>query len=129
LKDLNICDYSLLIGIHNVDKNIVEEDEEGKMQIPSNTRQTQTYRGSAFQRDYGGMKGKGPEGGQKIYFIGLIDILTVYDFKKMSESLFKSLFNDKNAISAIPPKEYCKRFYDFVKEKNRVNYCITDSII
>jgi len=113
LKELNICDYSLLIGIHNVDKN-TEAEEDIKTQI---SRQTQVYKGSIFQKDYGGMKGRGPEGTQRIYFIGLIDILTVYDFKKMSESLFKSLFNDKNAISAIPPKEYCKRFYDFVKEK------------
>ena len=47
---------------------------------------------------------------KEVYYISIIDILTTYDLKKKGENLLKSVFNDPNQISAIPSKDYRKRF-------------------
>jgi 1-phosphatidylinositol-4-phosphate 5-kinase len=46
--------------------------------------------------------------------LGIIDTLTNYDAKKKAEHFFKSIaFGD--TISAIPPKEYADRFFNFIE--------------
>lgn len=49
-----------------------------------------------------------------LYFLGIIDILTPYDTKKKSEHFFKSLTQDKHAISSVKPSEYGNRFMGFM---------------
>eukprot|EP01133_Synstelium_polycarpum_P007751 gene7751-9086_t len=44
-----------------------------------------------------------------VYFLGLIDTLTTYDFKKRGEHALKSVLFDKKQISAISPKDYRAR--------------------
>ncbi|KAI9313741.1 hypothetical protein BX666DRAFT_1973038 [Dichotomocladium elegans] len=53
--------------------------------------------------------------GLSLYFVGIIDILTPYNFVKRSEHMWKSITQDKNAISAVNPKMYGKRFLGFMK--------------
>jgi len=51
--------------------------------------------------------------GQEIIFLGIIDILVEYEFRKEAEHLLKSAFyGDK--ISVIPPADYAERFNNFV---------------
>jgi len=75
---------------------------------------------SIFQKDFGGMKSyRVAEDdteilGEEIVFVGIIDTLIAYEWKKQSEHLIKSLISDGNQISVIPPPEYKDRFLRFV---------------
>ncbi|CAM8951266.1 unnamed protein product [Rhodiola kirilowii] len=47
-------------------------------------------------------------------FFGIIDILQDYDITKKVEHLYKSIQYDPNSISAVDPRQYSKRFRDFM---------------
>jgi len=57
--------------------------------------------------------------GLEIYHIGIIDYLQTWNYSKKGEACLKTNFlrHDKDQISAIPPKQYCKRFIKFMKDK------------
>jgi len=70
---------------------------------------------SDFQRTHGGTLSKPLDDGKReIYFLGIIDLLQKWNSKKQVESLFKGITNNRSQISAVEPKVYAKRFYDFV---------------
>lgn len=48
-----------------------------------------------------------------LYF-GIIDILQDYDITKKLEHAYKSFQFDATSISAVDPKQYSKRFRDFI---------------
>jgi len=72
LCNLNICDYSLLVGFHFPDGPIPKPEERGPPQ--STFRE---YCGGVISRD-----SLGDESGKEVIFLGLIDILTTFDLKK-----------------------------------------------
>ncbi|GKV41677.1 hypothetical protein SLEP1_g49177 [Rubroshorea leprosula] len=49
-----------------------------------------------------------------IMFFGIIDILQDYDITKKLEHAYKSIHYDPTSISAVDPKQYSKRFRDFI---------------
>ncbi|GLT45988.1 hypothetical protein SLA2020_197800 [Shorea laevis] len=49
-----------------------------------------------------------------ILFFGIIDILQDYDISKKLEHAYKSMQYDPTSISAVDPKQYSKRFRDFI---------------
>ncbi|ONK78419.1 uncharacterized protein A4U43_C02F18570 [Asparagus officinalis] len=49
-----------------------------------------------------------------ILFFGIIDILQDYDISKKLEHAYKSIQYDATSISAVDPKQYAKRFKDFI---------------
>ncbi|KAL3641318.1 Phosphatidylinositol 4-phosphate 5-kinase 1 [Castilleja foliolosa] len=49
-----------------------------------------------------------------VLYFGVIDILQDYDISKKIEHAYKSLQVDPSSISAVDPKQYSKRFRDFV---------------
>ncbi|MCL7051647.1 hypothetical protein MKW94_009490 [Papaver nudicaule] len=49
-----------------------------------------------------------------IVFFGIIDILQDYDISKKLEHAYKSIQYDPTSISAVDPKQYSKRFRDFI---------------
>ncbi|XP_020533854.1 phosphatidylinositol 4-phosphate 5-kinase 6 isoform X2 [Jatropha curcas] len=49
-----------------------------------------------------------------IIFFGIIDILQDYDISKKLEHAYKSMQYDPTSISAVDPKQYSRRFRDFV---------------
>lgn len=49
-----------------------------------------------------------------ILFFGIIDILQDYDISKKLEHAFKSMHHDPTSISAVDPRQYSKRFRDFL---------------
>lgn len=55
---------------------------------------------SVFKRHHGGVSSGGGESGGEVYWLGLIDILTTYSFKKKSEHTLKSIFHDSVPASA-----------------------------
>jgi 1-phosphatidylinositol-4-phosphate 5-kinase len=49
-----------------------------------------------------------------ILYFGIIDILQDYDISKKLEHAYKSFQYDPTSISAVDPKQYSRRFKDFV---------------
>ncbi|XP_031399947.1 phosphatidylinositol 4-phosphate 5-kinase 6-like isoform X1 [Punica granatum] len=49
-----------------------------------------------------------------ILFFGIIDILQDYDITKKLEHAYKSIQHDPTSISAVDPKQYSRRFRDFI---------------
>jgi hypothetical protein len=51
------------------------------------------------------------------YYMGIIDYLVPWSFKKFIEHYFKTIFLFQRNISAVNPKDYGKRFYKFAEDK------------
>jgi 1-phosphatidylinositol-4-phosphate 5-kinase len=72
---------------------------------------------SIFQAYQGGLRGFDETGGNKpvtrreIYFLGIIDILQEFNFKKAIESTYKGIRFNKNAISAIASHKFVLRLF------------------
>lgn len=54
--------------------------------------------------------------GQKIYYLGIIDIFTEYNAKKKVEHFLKSLKYEEMTVSCVPPQAYARRFVDFIEK-------------
>jgi len=98
LRDLKINDYSLLVGIHFVQRKTEIRKCEGFVPFA--------------ERDDGGMLS---QDGKFLYFIGIIDILTKYGTRKKIEHFAKGTMFGKKKISCIPPKDYATRFYAYIE--------------
>ena len=57
--------------------------------------------------------GVGSADGKEIYFMGIIDILTVYTVSKFMENRYKRARLQKG-ISAVSPRKYAERFKEFI---------------
>ncbi|KAJ7650645.1 hypothetical protein FB45DRAFT_730139 [Roridomyces roridus] len=165
LRQIHVMDYSLLIGIHkmergnrdNVRRNTLkvfspdipngltrrvttaaakggtspeaiamrramrESDPKrlghGKGTIRLPEEDTGDRRDFLFYQDEGGLRAtdEGNEGLDKIYYLGVIDILTPYSVKKQLEHFWKGLSADRHKISPVEPGEYADRFFSFMK--------------
>lgn len=96
-----IIDYSLLIGYHMKDNHhdieiLDEVKDKGHIYLSHDEN--------------------------VIFFIGIIDILTTFNFFKKGEFITRRTFCGKG-ISCIPPPKYAKRFYEFMDGivKNPIN--------
>ncbi|KAI7666264.1 SAICAR synthase-like protein, partial [Hortaea werneckii] len=73
-------------------------------------------KGFYFYSDDGGFQAthedNGP--GEEIYYLGIIDCLTRYNFVKKTEHLWKGLGGHESQISPIPPERYGDRFVKFI---------------
>ncbi|KAL9546215.1 hypothetical protein MBANPS3_006771 [Mucor bainieri] len=58
----------------------------------------------------------------KLYFLGVIDILTPYNYIKKGEHFIKSFTQNKNTISAINPELYGQRFIHFIENAVTSNH-------
>ncbi|KAI9249883.1 hypothetical protein BY458DRAFT_445085 [Sporodiniella umbellata] len=154
LQKLNIMDYSLLVGIHDLKKgntecirnqslHIVTTDTRGsrrrKSDLMYKKRRSQTVslqsadltlspteeffmcglivyssrqKWCVFYADHGGFRSI--EEQNKLYYLGVIDILTPYTIAKKAEHLWKSITQDREGISAVHPIMYGKRFFNFM---------------
>ncbi|KAI9307471.1 hypothetical protein BJ944DRAFT_157993 [Cunninghamella echinulata] len=162
LIKLNIMDYSLLVGIHELDRGNDETYYDHRLhlvevniyiyiyiynrpstkQTKADKRKTVKYttspvplgsnsqisnstseerRHCIFYADNGGYQSSGQHDRNTniLYFIGIIDILTPYNFVKRTEHIWKSITQDKNTISSVPPKLYGERFLEFMRNAVR----------
>uniref|UniRef100_A0A164VG41 Phosphatidylinositol 4-phosphate 5-kinase n=1 Tax=Daucus carota subsp. sativus TaxID=79200 RepID=A0A164VG41_DAUCS len=133
LEQERIMDYSLLVGIHFPGNPSREGNQESdkvgtsplstpgmdrsssgetpiKLGVHMPARVEQTVR--SFETQLIG----DPTGEcyNVILYFGIIDILQDYDISKKLEHAYKSFQYDATSISAVDPKQYSKRFRDFI---------------
>ena len=132
MESHNICDYSLLLGLHFKDKNMENTNNQSGSLLTSAVRDAENEQcldefisenllkntsatpinneKSLFKLYKGGILSNLKN---EVYFVGIIDILTEYNYKKMGEHIAKSFFQS-NVISAVPPPIYRKRYQKYV---------------
>lgn len=59
------------------------------------------------------------DGPDQRYFIGIIDIFTVYSFKKRLEHLWKRLRHPGRSFSTVSPQTYCQRLCQWVHDHTK----------
>ncbi|XP_037135119.1 phosphatidylinositol 5-phosphate 4-kinase type-2 alpha isoform X1 [Syngnathus acus] len=136
LAQLKLMDYSLLVGIHDVERAEQEEvesedneaEEEGAESdggvigtppdSPSNTLDsTKPLSPGEFDPtiDVYAIKSSESAPRKEVYFMAIIDILQHYDAKKKAAHAAKTVKHGAGAeISTVNPEQYSKRFYDFI---------------
>nr|XP_057911505.1 phosphatidylinositol 5-phosphate 4-kinase type-2 gamma-like [Doryrhamphus excisus] len=141
LARMRIMDYSLLLGIHDVER-AEREEEETEMESsdaeedPDESSQAVASPGSTSPEGIAGymnsFKAMGPgefdpyvdvyaiqsavgAPHREVYFMGLIDVLTQYDTKKKAAHAAKAVKHGAGAeISTVHPEQYAKRFKEFI---------------
>jgi len=115
LSRCNIMDYSLLLGIYHIKMAPNNEDNDGY-------DKNEEYKEDKINNYAGGIRAEVIEG-PGIYYMGIIDTLQVYNFRKKMETFLKTyiLRDDGNGISCVEPKYYQTRFMNYIK-----NITITD---
>ncbi|KAH3758108.1 phosphatidylinositol-4-phosphate 5-kinase [Pelomyxa schiedti] len=115
----NICDFSLLVGIHKfttpIKPPLVDNSEHRSTPLstlnPMGTIRSLRPQKGLIHEELGGFVS---EKGDCVYYIGIIDTFTVYNFRKKGEQTAKSFLHDKSQISAMAPEPYRKRFQAYV---------------
>uniref|UniRef100_A0A673FYK4 Phosphatidylinositol 5-phosphate 4-kinase type-2 alpha n=1 Tax=Sinocyclocheilus rhinocerous TaxID=307959 RepID=A0A673FYK4_9TELE len=132
---LKLMDYSLLVGIHDVERaeqeEVESEDNEGEEEgesdggiigtppdSPSNTLDSaKPLLPGDFDPsiDVYAIKSHDNSPRKEVYFMAVIDILQHYDAKKKAAHAAKTVKHGAGAeISTVNPEQYSKRFYDFI---------------
>uniref|UniRef100_A0A671TLD4 1-phosphatidylinositol-5-phosphate 4-kinase n=1 Tax=Sparus aurata TaxID=8175 RepID=A0A671TLD4_SPAAU len=142
LATLKIMDYSLLVGIHDVERaeqeemdvDAVGEEEEyendgmgggvltGSFGTPPDSPGNPLNCGGFFgpgefdpSVDVYAIKSHDSAVKKEVYFMAIIDILTHYDAKKKAAHAAKTVKHGAGAeISTVNPEQYSKRFYEFM---------------
>ncbi|KAI5622908.1 phosphatidylinositol 5-phosphate 4-kinase type-2 gamma-like isoform X1, partial [Silurus asotus] len=136
LVRLKLMDYSLLLGIHNMDRGEHEEEEEdedsaceeddeqdndlsmlapeaGAGSVPARKAGTPAEFDPSV--DVYGIQSAAGALQKEVYFMGLINILTHYDTKKKAAHAAKTVKHGSGAeISTVHPEQYGRRFLEFI---------------
>lgn len=138
LKKINVMDYSLLLGIHDLKKGnaalltllVFDPKSSDKAELIK-TNPRDIVRDTDLPQDVFPGRSKyifyGHNGGiratndsneplQQIYYLGIIDCLTNYSLRKRLETFWRSLSLPRGTVSAVPADEYGDRFLRFITE-------------
>ncbi|XP_069914698.1 phosphatidylinositol 4-phosphate 5-kinase type-1 gamma isoform X3 [Oryctolagus cuniculus] len=131
LESFKIMDYSLLLGVHNIDQQERERQAEGAQSTLDEKRpagqkalystamesiQGGAARGEAIDTDdtMGGIPAVNGRGERLLLHVGIIDILQSYRFIKKLEHTWKALVHDGDTVSVHRPSFYAERFFKFM---------------
>ncbi|CDQ97059.1 unnamed protein product [Oncorhynchus mykiss] len=130
LQSFKIMDYSLLVGIHNLEQASREREREGAVTPDQRRPQAQKSlyctamesiqgeargKGALESEDHmGGIPARNSKGERLLVFIGIIDILQSYRFIKKLEHSWKALVHDGDTVSVHRPGFYAERFQQFM---------------
>ncbi|XP_075704552.1 phosphatidylinositol 4-phosphate 5-kinase type-1 alpha-like isoform X2 [Rhinoderma darwinii] len=131
LQSFKIMDYSVLVGIHNMDHAQKENAVvDGHMQADTRkpavqkalystameSIQGEARRGGPIETDdqMGGIPSRNARGERLLLYIGIIDILQAYRFIKKLEHSWKALVHDGDTVSVHRPGFYAERFQRFM---------------
>ncbi|XP_069506342.1 phosphatidylinositol 4-phosphate 5-kinase type-1 alpha isoform X1 [Ambystoma mexicanum] len=131
LQSFKIMDYSLLVGIHNMDqaqKEIAAVDgninpdtrrpaaQKALYSTAMESIQGEAWRGGTIQSDdqMGGIPARNAKGERLLLYIGIIDVLQAYRFMKKLEHSWKALVHDGDTVSVHRPGFYAERFQKFM---------------
>ena len=95
----HLNDYSLLIGIHT---------SETPIDPPEHYDEREPF----FRRFRGGMLSRDR---REIYYVGVIDLLTLFGARKKGEYAVKTVWYRTGKVSCVPPEDYRERFVQYVE--------------
>uniref|UniRef100_A0A8C6TM57 Phosphatidylinositol-4-phosphate 5-kinase, type I, gamma a n=1 Tax=Neogobius melanostomus TaxID=47308 RepID=A0A8C6TM57_9GOBI len=149
LESFKIMDYSLLLGVHNMDQAERERQMEGSQgdekrpvaqQKALYSTAMESIQGGAAcggaidtEDTMGGIPAVNGRGERLLLYIGIIDILQSYRLIKKLEHSWKALVHDGDTVSVHRPGFYADRFYKFMSNnvfkksscKFRSRHCLT----
>ncbi|XP_066491127.1 phosphatidylinositol 4-phosphate 5-kinase type-1 gamma isoform X2 [Tiliqua scincoides] len=131
LESFKIMDYSLLLGVHNIDQLEREQQTGGAQSMSDEKRpvgqkalystamesiQGGAARGESIDTDdtMGGIPAVTGKGERLLLHVGIIDILQSYRFIKKLEHTWKALVHDGDTVSVHRPSFYAERFFKFM---------------
>ncbi|XP_067886658.1 phosphatidylinositol-4-phosphate 5-kinase, type I, beta a isoform X3 [Heterodontus francisci] len=136
LESFKIMDYSLLLGIHNLDLAIKEKEKEVEnLQTASDSKRLggqrvlyctalESIQGAAKSGEsvgiddtMGGIPAKNSKGERLLLYMAIIDILQSYRFIKKLEHSWKALVYDGDSVSVHRPGFYADRFLKFMSSR------------
>ena len=112
LKEIHVMDYSFLIGIHNIPKDISSENYLNSIRDFADYS-NEYLNGQKKPKIRDVLGGFLSADDKNLYFIAIIDIFTKYTSKKRAEHILKLPFQGKG-ISCADPADYSNRFFDFL---------------
>uniref|UniRef100_A0A8C7Y587 Phosphatidylinositol-4-phosphate 5-kinase, type I, alpha, b n=1 Tax=Oryzias sinensis TaxID=183150 RepID=A0A8C7Y587_9TELE len=127
LQSFKIMDYSLLMGIHNMEQASREKDRVTPDQRRPQPQRSlyctamESIQGEARGKEamdsedhMGGIPARSSKGERLLIYIGIIDILQSYRFIKKLEHSWKALVHDGDTVSVHRPGFYAERFQQFM---------------
>ncbi|XP_073541155.1 phosphatidylinositol 4-phosphate 5-kinase type-1 gamma isoform X3 [Phyllobates terribilis] len=131
LESFKIMDYSLLLGVHNIEQKEREKQTDGaqsqadeKRPVPQKALystamesiQGGAAHGESIDTDdtMGGIPAVNGKGERLLLYIGIIDILQSYRLIKKLEHTWKALVHDGDTVSVHRPSFYAERFFKFM---------------
>uniref|UniRef100_A0A673B197 Phosphatidylinositol-4-phosphate 5-kinase-like 1 n=1 Tax=Sphaeramia orbicularis TaxID=375764 RepID=A0A673B197_9TELE len=120
LRRLNVLDYSLLLAHQPLHQDERHQSLSFASSVNPGSTELSDFR-VQNRRLLPNLKNPlhvidGPE---QRYFIGIIDIFTVYGFKKRLEHLWKRLRHPGRTFSTVSPQTYCLRLCQWVQDHTK----------
>jgi len=139
LESFKIMDYSLLVGIHNLDLAAKERAESSgatdrtvpyfdrqkskREKLVAHSTAMESIQATSDPVDIGeelppgGIPARNHKGERILLFVGVIDILQSYRLIKKLEHTFKAMIHDGDTVSVHRPGFYAERFMTFMSSK------------
>merc|ERR1719186_2292382 len=143
LESFKIMDYSLLLGIHNLDQAAREKQDRAseaghgvlhpdmldrqksiaKHKLVAHSTAMESIQATSDPVDIpedlppGGIPARNHKGERMLVFLGIIDILQSYKLSKKLEHTFKAMIHDGDTVSVHRPGFYAERFMKFMSER------------